>query len=110
MRKPRFAEPQLMAVLCQAEGGVAVRELRHEHGISSASFYKWRVKYGGMDPSMMSSPKRCAENEIIADLLEGLTKAHRTWGFGLCLSRICAMSAGMRGTTSASAGSTANWS
>ncbi len=30
------------------------------------------------------SPKRCAENEVIADLLEGLTKTHRTWGFGLC--------------------------
>ncbi len=38
-----------MALLRQAEGGVAVPELCREHGISSASFYKWRANYGGMD-------------------------------------------------------------
>ena len=57
MRKIRFTEPQIMAVLRQAEGGVAVPELCREHGISSASFYKWRAKYGGMDASMMSQMK-----------------------------------------------------
>lgn len=57
MRKARFAEPQIMAVLRQAEGGVAVPELCREHGISSASFYKWRAKYGGMDASMMNQMK-----------------------------------------------------
>lgn len=46
-----------MAVLRQAEGGVAVPELCREHGISSASFYKWRAKYGGMDASKMSQMK-----------------------------------------------------
>ena len=46
-----------MAALRQAEGGVAVPELCREHGISSASFYKWRAKYGGMDASMMSQMK-----------------------------------------------------
>ena len=49
--------PQIMAVLRQAESGVAVPELCREHGISTASFYKWRSKYGGMDASMMSQMK-----------------------------------------------------
>ncbi|WP_090525768.1 IS3 family transposase, partial [Paracoccus isoporae] len=155
MKKTRFTEAQIMAVLRQAEGGVPVAELCREHGISSATFYKWRAKYGGMDVSMMSqmksledenrrlkrmfadlsmqadllrealgkkltrpaqrrelaakavatkgvsislscrafgvsetcyrySPQRDDENEMIADLLVGLTKVHKTWGFGLC--------------------------
>jgi putative transposase len=54
MRKSGFTEPQIMAVLRQAESGVALPELCREHGISTASFYKWRPKYGGMDASMMS--------------------------------------------------------
>ena len=57
MRKTLFSESQIMAVLRQAEGGVAVPELCREHGISSATFYKWRAKFGGMDASMMSQMK-----------------------------------------------------
>ncbi|HHX90286.1 MAG TPA: IS3 family transposase [Paracoccus sp.] len=155
MKKTRFTEPQIMAVLREAESGVAVPTVCRTHGISTAAFYRWRAKYGGMDASMMSqmkameeenrrlkrmfadlsmqadllrealgkkltrpaarrtlaenavatrgvsialacrafgvsetcfrySPTRDAENEQIADLLVGLTRARKTWGFGLC--------------------------
>jgi putative transposase len=57
MKKSRFTEAQIMGVLRQAEGGVPVAELCREHGMSSASFYKWRAKYGGMDASMISQMK-----------------------------------------------------
>ena len=57
MKKSRFTETQIMAVLRQAVGGMPVPDLCREHGISTASFYKWRAKYGGMDASMMSQMK-----------------------------------------------------
>ena len=57
MKKSRFTDPQIMSVLKQAEGGMGVPELCREHGISSATFYKWRAKFGGMDASMMAEMK-----------------------------------------------------
>lgn len=57
MKKSRFTEAQIMGVLRQAGGGMPVPELCREHGISSATFYKWRAKYGGMDASMVSQMK-----------------------------------------------------
>ena len=45
------------AIIKQAEAGTPVLELCREHGMSSASFYKWRSKYGGMDASMMTRLK-----------------------------------------------------
>ena len=43
-----------MGILKQAEGGTPVSELCREHGMSSASFYKWRAKFGGMDASLIA--------------------------------------------------------
>ncbi|KQB95077.1 transposase [Loktanella sp. 1ANDIMAR09] len=57
MKMTRYSEPQILAILRQAEGGVPVSELCREHGMSNASFYKWRSKYGGMDASMISQMK-----------------------------------------------------
>jgi len=53
MKKSRFTDSQILAILKQAESGVSVPELCRQHGMSSAAFYKWRSKYGGMDASMM---------------------------------------------------------
>ena len=63
MKKSRFTDSQILSILKQAEGGTHVSELCREHVISSATFYKWRAKYGGMDVSMMSRLKELeAEN------------------------------------------------
>lgn len=57
MKKAHYSDSQIMTILKQAEAGTPVPELCREHGMSSASFYKWRSKYGGMDASMMSRLK-----------------------------------------------------
>jgi putative transposase len=57
MKMTRFSEPQILAILRQGRGGVPVAALCREHGMSTASFYKWRAKYGGMDASMISQMK-----------------------------------------------------
>ncbi len=57
MKKSRYSDSQILAILKQAENGVPVPELCREHGMSSASFYKWRAKYGGMDASLMARLK-----------------------------------------------------
>ena len=57
MKMTRFSEPQILSILRQADSGVPVAELCREHGMSTASFYKWRAKYGGMDASMISQMK-----------------------------------------------------
>ncbi|MCX7323194.1 MAG: IS3 family transposase [Hyphomicrobiales bacterium] len=155
MKKSRFSEPQILSILRQAEGGMSVPELCRVHGMSTALFYRWRSKYGGMDTSMIAqmkaledenrrlkkmyaemsmqadllkealskpitrpsqrremaakaaartgvsialacrtfgvsetcyrySPRLSDENEMIADLLTGLSKAKKARGFGLC--------------------------
>jgi putative transposase len=61
MKNGRFSDAQIMVILKQAEGGVPVSELCREHGMSSASFYKWRAKFGGMDASMISELKDMAD-------------------------------------------------
>lgn len=61
MKKSRFSESQIIAILKQAEAGTPVPELCREHGMSSALFYKWRSRYGGMDASMMVRLKELEE-------------------------------------------------
>ena len=86
MKKSRFTDSQIIAVLKQAEAGTPIPELCREHGISSATFYKWRSKFGGMEVSMVGRMKELeeenrrlkkmyAEAQLSADLLkEALSK------------------------------------
>jgi len=63
MKKSRYSDSQIISILNQAEAGTPVAELCREYGMSNASFYKWRVKYGGMDASLMARMKELeAEN------------------------------------------------
>ena len=61
MKRPRFKESQIFQVFKEAEAGVPVPELCRKHGMSNASFYKWRAKYGGMDISSMKRMKELEE-------------------------------------------------
>ncbi|MCG1018060.1 transposase [Mycetohabitans sp. B4] len=63
MKKSRFTDSQIMEALKRVEAGLAVPDLCRELGISTATFYKWRSKYGGMDVSLIARMKKLeAEN------------------------------------------------
>jgi len=81
MKKSRFSDSQIVEALKRVESGLAVPEVCRELGISSATFYKWRAKYGGMDTSMMARMKELeaenarlkkmyAEERLKADILQ----------------------------------------
>ena len=86
MRTSKFTDSQIMAILKQAEGGTPVPALCREHNISSATFYKWRARFGGMDVSLMARLKELedenrrlkkmyAEERLKAEIVqEALTK------------------------------------
>ncbi len=57
MKKSKFTDSQIMDAIKRAEAGVAVPEICRELGVSTATFYNWRSKYGGMDVSLMARMK-----------------------------------------------------
>ena len=57
MRKTKFTDNQITDTVKRVEAGFAVPDIFRELGISTATFYKWRAKYGGMDVSMMARMK-----------------------------------------------------
>ena len=72
--KKRFSEEQIIGILKEAEAGVKVTELCRRHGISDATFYTWRQKYGGMAVSEMKRLRELEEEnrrlkQLLADTL-----------------------------------------
>jgi len=72
MKRARFSEEQIIEVLKEAEGGTKVTELCRRHGISDATFYTWRSKYGGLEISEMRRLRQLEEENrrlkaIVAD-------------------------------------------
>jgi putative transposase len=61
MKKSRFTDSQIMDALKRAQAGISVPDLCRELGVSTATFYKWRSRFGGMDASMMSRLKELEE-------------------------------------------------
>src|ERR1700722_1386705 len=73
MKKSKFTESQIAFILRQAEEGTAIAEVCRKAGISEATFYNWRKKYGGLLPSEMKRLKQLEEENsrlkrIVADL------------------------------------------
>jgi putative transposase len=72
MKRARFSEEQIIAVLKEAEGGAKVTELCRRHGISDATFYTWRSRYGGLEVAEMRRLRQLEEENrrlkaIVAD-------------------------------------------
>jgi putative transposase len=61
MKRARFSEEQIITILKEAEGGAKVTELCRRHGISDATFYTWRSKYGGLEISEMRRLRQLEE-------------------------------------------------
>ena len=61
MKRSKFTDSQIIAILKEAESGIRVPDLCRTHGMSDATFYKWRAKFDGMDASMMKRMKELEE-------------------------------------------------
>lgn len=74
MKRSRYSDAHIMGILRSANSGVPVASLYREHGMSSATFYKWRAKYGGMDTSKMNRLKELeAENRRLKRMYADLS-------------------------------------
>jgi putative transposase len=77
VKKSRFSEEKIIAVLKQAEAGVKVAELVRKLGISEATFYNWKARYGGLDASQLRRLKELeGENAKLKKMYAELSLTH----------------------------------
>lgn len=80
MKKSRFSEEQIIAILKQAEAGIKVVELCRKHGISQPTFYSWKARFGGMDASQLRRLKELeAENARLKRMYAELSLTHHAF-------------------------------
>ena len=77
MKKSRFSEEKIIAVLKQWEAGVKAAELTRKHGVSEATLYNWKARYGGLDVSQLRKLKELeGENARLKKMYAELSLAH----------------------------------
>ena len=64
MKRSRFTEEQIVAILREQEAGMSTAELCRKHGVSSATFYKWKAKFGGLDVSEAKRLKALEDENV----------------------------------------------
>jgi putative transposase len=78
MKKSRFTEQQIISILKQADAGLKVQDICRQHGISDATYYKWKSKYGGMDASDIKRLREVeAENSKLKRMFADLALENR---------------------------------
>jgi len=78
MRKSRFSEHQIVRILKEVEGGRGVKDVCREHGISEATYYNWKSKYGGMEASDIQRLKELeAENRQLKQIYADISLENR---------------------------------
>jgi putative transposase len=77
MKKTRFNESQIIAILKQHDTGMKVSDISREHGISDATFYNWKARYGGMEVSELKRVKELEqENARLKKMFAELSLVH----------------------------------
>lgn len=77
MKKTRFTETQIIKVLKEAEGGRKIKDICREYGISDATYYNWKSKYGGMTASDVRKLKELEdENRRLKRMYADLSLQH----------------------------------